>query len=107
MTESPPSLDDPLSAFCKDTNAYLAGAAEGPLSGLSFAAKDIFDVAGHITTQYVQPWFEESIQQAKEVGLALQETPVPVIDGGSMNLYQDLVILGCRLVDLLEPQLLG
>ena len=41
--------DDPLNAFCKDSDAYLPGAPAGPLSGLSFAAKDIFDVAGHVT----------------------------------------------------------
>jgi amidase len=43
------TIDDPLNAFCKDTNAYLEGAAGGPLSDLTFAAKDIFDVVGHIT----------------------------------------------------------
>jgi amidase len=42
-------LDDPLQAFCQDTEAYLAGAANGPLAGLTFAAKDIFDIAGSIT----------------------------------------------------------
>lgn len=40
---------DPLGAFCRDTDAYLAGAADRPLAGLTFAAKDIFDVAGHVT----------------------------------------------------------
>ena len=42
-------MDDRLNAFCKDTQAHLAGAEAGPLSGLSFAAKDIFDVAGEVT----------------------------------------------------------
>ena len=42
-------LVDPLDAFCKDTEAYLSGRRGGPLSGLDFAAKDIFDVAGHVT----------------------------------------------------------
>jgi amidase len=42
-------IDDPLNAFCKDTDAYLAGVAGGPLSGLTFAAKDIFDVVGYVT----------------------------------------------------------
>ncbi len=41
--------DDHLNAFCTDSDAYLPGAASGPLSGLRFAAKDIFDVAGHLT----------------------------------------------------------
>ncbi|MCI0781285.1 MAG: hypothetical protein J4N93_08335, partial [Chloroflexi bacterium] len=49
MTQPRPKIDDPLNAFCKDTDAYLEGAADGPLSGLTFAAKDIFDVAGHVT----------------------------------------------------------
>ena len=42
-------MSDPLNAFCTDSDAYLAGAADGPLAGLTFAAKDIFDVAGHVT----------------------------------------------------------
>lgn len=49
LTQPGPISDDPLNAFCKDSEAYLPGAASGPLSGLSFAAKDIFDVAGHVT----------------------------------------------------------
>ena len=49
MTTNRPSLNDTLDAFCTDTDAYLDGAPGGPLSGLTFAAKDIFDVAGHIT----------------------------------------------------------
>ena len=49
MTTSRPPLNDTLDAFCTDTEAYLAGAPGGPLSGLTFAAKDIFDVAGHVT----------------------------------------------------------
>ncbi len=42
-------MSDPLNAFCADSDAYLAGAAVGPLAGLTFAAKDIFDVTGHVT----------------------------------------------------------
>jgi amidase len=38
-----------LNAFCQDTDAYLEGAADGPLSDLTFAAKDIFDIAGYVT----------------------------------------------------------
>ena len=49
MTQSRRTLDDPLNAFCKDSDAYLQGAPDGPLSGLTFAAKDIFDVAGYVT----------------------------------------------------------
>ncbi|NNG03566.1 MAG: amidase [Inquilinus sp.] len=40
-------MDDPLGAFCRHVDVALPGAAAGPLAGLSFAAKDIYDVAGH------------------------------------------------------------
>ena len=53
-----PPLDDRLNAFCKDSDAYLEGAVEGPLAGLSFAAKDIFDVAGHVTGGGNPDWKE-------------------------------------------------
>ena len=49
VTRSRPNIDDPMSSFCKDVDAYLQGAANGPLADLTFAAKDIFDVAGHVT----------------------------------------------------------
>ena len=54
------TIDDHLNAFCTDTDAYLEGAAGGPLSGLTFAAKDIFDIAGHVNnTRYWAPLEEE------------------------------------------------
>jgi amidase len=40
---------DPYGAFCAHGPGFTAGAAEGPLAGLSFAAKDLFDIAGYIT----------------------------------------------------------
>ena len=49
MTQSYQVIDDPFNAFCTDSDAFLQGAADGPLSGLNFAAKDIFDVSGHVT----------------------------------------------------------
>jgi amidase len=49
MNRSRLTVDDHLNAFCKDTDAYLEGKAGGPLSGLTFAAKDIFDIAGFVT----------------------------------------------------------
>ena len=48
MTQNPRPIDDNLNAFCRDSDAYLPG-GDGPLAGLTFAAKDIFDVAGHVT----------------------------------------------------------
>ena len=49
MTTTRPVINDPYNAFCKDSDAFLPGAASGALGGLTFAAKDIFDVAGHVT----------------------------------------------------------
>jgi amidase len=42
-------MHDLLNAFCSHATAYLKGAASGPLAGLKFAAKDLFDVEGHVT----------------------------------------------------------
>jgi amidase len=41
--------NDRLGAFCRHTHAEMEGAAHGPLLGLTFAVKDIYDVAGHRT----------------------------------------------------------
>lgn len=43
------AADDPLGAFAPDGQFHIEGAADGPLKGLTFAAKDLFDVAGKIT----------------------------------------------------------
>jgi amidase len=53
MTEStlpffrPPA--DPYGAFCQDNHVAVAATAPGPLDGLTFAIKDVFDVAGSRT----------------------------------------------------------
>ena len=43
-------LSDDVGAFVPGPRVEIAGAAEGPLAGLGFAAKDLYDVAGHPTT---------------------------------------------------------
>lgn len=40
---------DPVGAFCRANHVALAPTAEGPLSGLAFAVKDVFHVKGHKT----------------------------------------------------------
>jgi len=42
-------MRDSLGAFLEDADVTLAGAETGPLAGLTFAAKDLFDIAGHRT----------------------------------------------------------
>ena len=49
MPSPRPPLADPLDAFCKDSEAYVPGRMGGTLARLTFAAKDIFDVEGHVT----------------------------------------------------------
>lgn len=41
-------MTDDLNAFAS-LDVHVPGAPDGPLFGLTFAAKDIFDVAGHVT----------------------------------------------------------
>ncbi len=43
------SGNDPLGAFMPGPRLTLPPSGMGPLNGLSFGAKDIFDVAGHVT----------------------------------------------------------
>lgn len=40
---------DRVGAFCRHTHVAIDGAREGPLQGLHFGVKDIFDIAGHKT----------------------------------------------------------
>ena len=42
-------MTDEIGAFVPGQQFHLAGRPGGPLSGLAFAAKDLFDVAGHPT----------------------------------------------------------
>lgn len=48
---------DHLGAFCKHTHVERAGAGSGPLRGLTFGLKDIFDVSGHRTGFGSPDWF--------------------------------------------------
>jgi len=42
-------MEDTVGAFVPHGKFRIDGAAKGPLAGLTFAAKDIIDVAGHVT----------------------------------------------------------
>lgn len=42
-------MQDRLGAFVRHADVTLAGAPGGPLAGLTFAVKDLFDIAGHRT----------------------------------------------------------
>ena len=49
---------DPLGAFCVENHAALPGSGHGLLVGLTFAAKDVFDVAGSRTGFGNPAWLE-------------------------------------------------
>ena len=50
--------NDPYNAFCRHTHVALDGAPDGPLRGLTFAAKDVFDIAGHRTGNGNPVWLD-------------------------------------------------
>ena len=45
-----------LGAYITHDNVALSSTGEGPLSGLNFAAKDLYDVAGHVTGAGSPDW---------------------------------------------------
>lgn len=49
-------LPDTFGALCQHTHATLAGMAAGRLAGLTFVAKDVFDVEGHRTGAGSPDW---------------------------------------------------
>ncbi len=50
--------NDPYNAFCRHNHVELDGAPDGPLRGLAFAVKDVFDIAGHRTGNGNPVWLE-------------------------------------------------
>jgi amidase len=49
-------MRDHLGAFVPDSNVVIQGAATGPLAGMTFAAKDLFDVRGFVTGSGNPDW---------------------------------------------------
>ncbi|MGE0210697.1 MAG: amidase [Parvibaculaceae bacterium] len=49
---------DPLGAFCRDNHVALDATSGGSLTGLTFAAKDVFDIAGTRTGFGHPVWLE-------------------------------------------------
>ena len=76
FTGGPPI--DPLGAFCVENHAALRGSAGGPLAGLTFAAKDVFDIAGS-RTGFGNPAWLESHPPATSTAPAVQR----LLDAGA------------------------
>ena len=73
---SPP--EDSLGAFCLENHVGLIGSGVGPLRGLTFAAKDVFDVAGS-RTGFGNPTWLESHPPAAATAPAVQR----LLDAGA------------------------
>jgi amidase len=56
LPDSPTISPDSVGAFLPGPRITIAGAANGPLSGLRFAAKDLFDIEGHPTAGGNPDW---------------------------------------------------
>jgi amidase len=56
---------DPYNAFCRHSHVALDGAPAGPLRGLTFAVKDVFDIAGHRTGNGNPVWLETHAPAAR------------------------------------------
>lgn len=50
--------DDALGAFCRHTHVAVEGSGKGPLAGLTFGVKDIYDIAGHKTGFGSPDWLD-------------------------------------------------
>src|SRR5579872_6848015 len=59
------TVHDPYNAFCRHTDVALEGASAGPLHGLTFAAKDVFDVAGYRTGNGNPVWLQTHTPAAR------------------------------------------
>jgi len=60
---------DALGAFCRHTHAAAKGSGTGPLSGLTFGVKDIYDIAGHKTGFGSPDWLATHEAAAKTAPL--------------------------------------
>ena len=75
------ALDNRLGCFCPHGDIHIEGTQGGPLSGLTFAAKDLFDIEGHVTgagnpdwlaTHAPAPATASAVRKLLEAGASLQ-----------------------------------
>ena len=59
------TVHDPYNAFCRHTHVAIDGAPRGPLRGLSFAVKDVFDIAGSSTGNGNPVWLRTHAPAAR------------------------------------------
>ncbi len=76
LPSGPP--EDHLGAFCRENHVTLPGSGGGPLAGLTFAAKDVFDIAGS-RTGFGNPAWLDSHLPAQATAPAVQR----LLDAGA------------------------
>ncbi len=69
---------DPLGAFCRVNHAASIASGSGPLTGLTFAAKDVFDIAGS-HTGFGSPTWLSTHPAATSTATAVQQ----LLDSGA------------------------
>jgi len=70
---------DTLGAFCRHTHVALSGASDGPLFGLTFGLKDLYDVAGHRTGFGSPDWLRSHEPATRTTSVALK-----LLDAGAV-----------------------
>ena len=88
-------FEDPLGAFCTHSRPVSAGSGEGPLTGLAFAVKDVFDIAGYKTGFGSPEWLA-----THEPATATASTVQRLLDAGAR-------MVGKTLTDELAYSLTG
>ena len=71
---------DTLNAFCRHTHVALPGAATGPLAGLTFGLKDIYDIAGYKTGFGSPDWLA-----THDVARATASVATKLLNAGNTN----------------------
>lgn len=77
--------DDPAGAFCRDNHVAVAGRPDGPLAGLTFGVKDIFDIEGS-RTGFGNPTWLETHPPAKVTATAVRR----LLDAGACMIGKTL-----------------
>ncbi|MBO6785063.1 MAG: amidase, partial [Alphaproteobacteria bacterium] len=68
-----------LGCFVPDTDVRVRGAGQGPLAGLTFAAKDLYDVVGHVTGAGNPDWRDSHAEPADSTATAILQ----LLDAGA------------------------
>src|SRR5207248_5278650 len=91
----PDMPDDDINAFMPGPRVHIEGRPGGPLSGLTFAAKDLFDVAGYPTGGGSPDWARSNPVPAQHAW-AVQR----LLDAGA-------TLIGKTITDDVSPGIVG